>query len=96
MSPIGTVVGVGFLLVFLRRSYLRKGRSVYVDTVSPWVSVQPNLRKIVQTLVNLKGDKNPGYDPGAVENSAYQTGEWTARLGNFAYQTWDAKVFTCF
>ena len=30
MSPIGTVVGVGFLLVFLRRPYFRKGRSVYV------------------------------------------------------------------
>ena len=49
MSPIGTVVGVGFLLFFLRRTYLRQGRSVYIDTVCPWVSVQPNLRRIVQT-----------------------------------------------
>ena len=53
VSPIGAVVGVGFLLFFLRRMYLRKGRSVYVDTVCLWVSVQPNLRRIVQTTVIL-------------------------------------------
>ena len=47
LSPIGLVVGVGFLLFFLRRSYLRKGRSFYVHTVWLWLSVQPNLRKIV-------------------------------------------------
>ena len=47
LSPIGPVVGVGFLLFFLRRSYLRKGRSFYVHTVWLWLSVQPNLRKIV-------------------------------------------------
>ena len=53
MLPIGPVVGVGFLLLFMRRTHLRKGRSIYVDTVLPGGSVQPNLRKSVQTLVEL-------------------------------------------
>ena len=47
VASIGTAVGVGFLLFFLRRTYLGKGRFLYIDTVWLWDSVQPNLRKIV-------------------------------------------------